>query len=234
MKADKNRVVRADRRGKLRAIILDYGAVLCHQPFPHEVERMARIFRVTSQEFPALYAGPRHSYDRGDLTTPEYWIEVARSAQIKLTRDTIERLSKWDREMWSHVNTEMTRWLRAVRPGYKTALLSNMHFDMIAHLRASFAWLRHFDHQIFSAEVHSVKPEPAIYEHCLKTLGARPSETLFIDDREENVAAARALGISSFRFRSARELRRDLASVLPADQVIGLHGRRVRRFPRQT
>jgi putative hydrolase of the HAD superfamily len=138
-------------------------------------------------------------------------------AGIDLRGDVIEKLSSWDKEMWSHVNTEMTDWLSAVRAaGYQTALLSNMHFDMIAHVRAKFSWLCDFDHLIFSAEVRAVKPEPAIYEHCLATLGVRPPETLFVDDREENVAAARALGIVSFHFRSARELRRDLASLVPA------------------
>jgi putative hydrolase of the HAD superfamily len=201
----------------IRAIVLDYGAVLCHQPFPHEIERMARIFRVTPEEFPALYAAPRSSYDRGELTAPEYWTEVARVAGLRLAPDTIERLSSWDKEMWSHVNTEMIDWLQSVRAaGYKTALLSNMQFDMIAHVRAKFAWLQEFDHQIFSAEVRAAKPEPRIYERCLETLGAKPWEVVFIDDREENVAAARALGITSFHFRSAAELRRDLAAVLPA------------------
>ncbi|HXW56927.1 MAG TPA: HAD family phosphatase [Candidatus Cybelea sp.] len=216
MKTGENRVRGGDGRAKFRAIVLDYGAVLCHQPSPHEIERLAGVFSVTSEEFPLLYAGPRSAYDRGDLTTPEYWTEVARCAGVDLDRDVIENLSNWDKEMWSHVNTEMTDWLSAVRAaGYQTALLSNMQFDMIAHVRRHFAWLRNFDHQIFSAEVGAVKPERAIYLLCLDRLGARPSETLFIDDREENVAAARGLGIESFHFRSAPELRRELAYLLP-------------------
>jgi putative hydrolase of the HAD superfamily len=216
MKPDENRVVSGDGRAKFRAIVLDYGAVLCHRPLPQEIDRMAGVFSVTSEEFPVLYGGPRNAYDRGDLTTQEYWTEVARSAGVDLESDVIESLSNWDKEMWSHVNTEMTDWLSAVRAaGYQTALLSNMQFDMIAHVRANFAWLGNFNHQIFSAEVRAVKPEPAIYALCLDRLGARPPETLFIDDREENVAAARALGIGSFHFRSAPELRRELAYLLP-------------------
>ncbi|MGH9734965.1 MAG: HAD family hydrolase, partial [Candidatus Acidiferrales bacterium] len=118
-----------------------------------------------------------------------------------------------DRDMWSRANDEMTAWLASLRPaGYKTALLSNMQHEMIAHVRAKFGWLNGFDHQIFSSEVRLVKPDPALYRVCLAKLGTEPRETIFIDDREQNVAAARALGIHAIRFRSVPDLRRDLAS----------------------
>lgn len=199
--------------GKFRAVILDYGAVLCHEPLPHEIEFVSRVFRVSPTEFPALYAGPRGDYDRGDVSTAEYWTSVARKAGVELTPDLIDRLSRMDREMWSRANTEMTQWLAALRPaGYRTALLSNMQLDMIAHVRAIFPWLNGFDHQVFSAEVRSIKPDPAIYRHCLDRLGVQPAEAIFIDDRDENVIAARSLGIAAFRYQSVAKLRRDLES----------------------
>ena len=57
-----------------------------------------------------------------------------------------------------------------------------------------------------------VKPDPAIYRLALSRFGLRAEETLFIDDRQENVAAAEALGIRSHLFRDALTLRRDLAA----------------------
>lgn len=211
-------------RGQFRAVILDYGAVLCELPFAHEIERMSKVFGVAAEEFLRLYACDRKAYDRGDLTTSEYWTRIDHAAKAGIRRENgvlaagigvqpqiIERLAQWDREMWSRVNVEMKDWVAALRvAGYRTALLSNMQFDMIDHVRASFPWLRDFDHQIFSAELHAVKPDPAIYLHCLEKLGSGPTETVFVDDREENVAAARALRIAGFRFESVAQLRREL------------------------
>lgn len=198
---------------KFRAVILDYGAVLCHEPRPHDIEFMASVFRVSPTRFLALWTSPREAYDRGDLSTPEYWAILAREAGVELTPGIIEQLRRTDKEMWSRVNAEMIEWLSTLRPaGYQTALLSNMQFDMIAHMRANFPWLSDFDHQIFSAEVRIIKPDAAIYRLCLDRLGVPASETIFVDDREENVAAARLLGIRSFRFRSVAQLRRDLES----------------------
>jgi len=200
-------------RGRFQAVILDYGAVLCHLPFPHEIERMSNVFGVTPSEFPRLYASGRQAYDRGDLSTAEYWTRIADEAGVELTTETIDRLAQWDKEMWSRVNVEMRDWIASLRAaGYRTALLSNMQFDMIAHVRANFPWLGDFDHRIFSAEVRAVKPDPAIYLHCLEKLRVRPEQTVFVDDREENVEAARSLGIAGFRFESVAELRRQLES----------------------
>jgi putative hydrolase of the HAD superfamily len=200
-------------RGGFEAVILDYGAVLSHQPFPHEIARMARALGVTPGQFPRLYAHGRDTYDRGDLTTKQYWEGVAREAGVELAPDVIDALGQWDRDMWSRANKEMTDWLASLRAaGYKTALLSNMQSDMIAHVRAKFPWLKDFDQQIFSSEVRLIKPDPALYRRALEKLGAEASETVFIDDREENVAGARAIGMTAFRFRSLPELRRDLES----------------------
>ena len=41
-------------------------------------------------------------------------------------------------------------------------------------------------------------------------LGVKPSEALFIDDREENLNPARAAGIRGLRFQSVPRLREDL------------------------
>ena len=199
--------------GRYDAVILDYGAVLCHEPLPHEIERMARIFGVAAAQFPALYAHERGSYDRGDLTTPEYWESVARKASVELTPETIEQLRRWDMEMWSRVNQPMKEWLAGLRgAGFQTALLSNMQHDMIEHVRASFRWLGDFDQQIFSAEIHAIKPDPEIYRYCLEKLGVRGPKAVFVDDREDNVAAARELGIVGIRFGSVEQLRDDLAA----------------------
>ncbi len=201
------------RDGRFRAVIFDYGAVLCHPPFPHEIARMARALNVMPDRFAQLYVRSRDAYDCGDLTTTQYWASVAHEAGVELPLDAVDALAKWDQEMWSRPNTEMVEWVASLSAaGYKTALLSNMQSDMVAHIRARFRWLRDFDHLVFSSDERLVKPDPELYRRCLAKLGTEPRESIFIDDREENVVGARAVGITAFCFRSAHELRRDLAS----------------------
>lgn len=58
---------------KVRAVILDYGEVLCFLPTPDAIVRMARIFRIDPQSFLPIYTASRGPYDRGDLLPEEYW-----------------------------------------------------------------------------------------------------------------------------------------------------------------
>jgi len=58
--------------------------------------------------------------------------------------------------------------------------------------------------------VHLAKPEAAIFQACLKVVGSKPEECLFIDDRADNVEAAQALGMRAVRFVSVEEMSRDV------------------------
>ncbi len=199
---------------KLRAVILDFGGVLSQEPSTDEIDYLASFFQLSAPAFRKLYHATRGPYDRGDLTTIEFWSGIARNAGVDITLEIIDHLCHADREMWSHVNPGMTDWLAKLRPaGYRTALLSNMQWDMIAHVRSRFPWLLGFDHQILSAEVHLIKPDAAIYQLCLERLGVQPADAIFIDDREANVDGARSIGINAWLFRSVGELHRDLDSL---------------------
>lgn len=195
----------------IRAVILDYGEVLCYPPTPEEIDRMARVFHVNSGDYPEMYTRSRGSYDRGDIAPAVYWSNLAESTGVRIDDEMIENLRKWDVEMWSSVNAQMIEWADRIRAaGLKTGILSNMETDMVCHMREHFAWLNNFHCQTFSCEVGSIKPDHAIYQHCLRSLDVRPTETLFVDDRKVNVDAARALGITAIQFQSIEQLRQDL------------------------
>jgi FMN phosphatase YigB (HAD superfamily) len=77
-----------------------------------------------------------------------------------------------------------------------------------------------FTFKTLSAEVKLIKPDAAIYEHTLRGLGVSAEEALFVDDRENNIRAARALGMHAIQFQSIAELKDDLKAlgfpILPA------------------
>ncbi len=63
---------------------------------------------------------------------------------------------------------------------------------------------------VVSGREKLVKPDPAIYRLALDRFGLAPHEAIFIDDREDNVRAAQALGICVHHFRGAEALAEDL------------------------
>jgi putative hydrolase of the HAD superfamily len=198
----------------VRAVILDYGEVLCFQPAPEALGRMAKTFGIAPERFLERYIPTRGPYDQGLLTAEEYWVNFARDAGVGIDTAQIETLRTWDTGMWSRINGEMIDWLEKVHAaGLTTALLSNMQHDMAAHARKNFAWLAHFDHQIFSCEVRLIKPDTAIFQRTVERIGVRPQEALFVDDREANIEAARQVGLNTVRFESVGQLREDLKEI---------------------
>jgi putative hydrolase of the HAD superfamily len=193
------------------AVILDYGEVLCLRPSADEFRRLADILALDLDSFRRLWEGSRDTIDRGDLTPEAYWSNFALQARTKLEAEQIERLCRWEIEMWSNANPIMVEWLLDMsRAGIKTALLSNMPADLAAHVLANFEWMGKFNFKTFSSHVRLLKPDPEIYEHTLQGLGVKASETLFVDDRETNTRAARTLGMHAIRFQSVEQLRNDL------------------------
>lgn len=206
----------------LKAVIFDYGDVLCLPPGAEEVEASARIFDISADLFRVLWSRHRDEYDRGDLSPEEYWRKFADEAGKAIDADQLHELDQRDMAMWSHPNPAMVAWLENLSTtGMKTAVLSNMHAGMIQHVRGNFRWLDRVNWTTFSAEVRLIKPQPEIYEHCLQGLAVAPSESLFIDDRDVNLAAARAMGIHGIQYKSMIQLRGQLEAAgfptLPLD-----------------
>jgi putative hydrolase of the HAD superfamily len=195
----------------IKAVIFDYGDVLCLPPTKEEVDASARILNISSDSFRALWHRDRDLYDRGDLSAETYWRRLAEEAGASLASAQLHELSERDVAMWSRLNSGMIAWFEGLSSaGMKTAVLSNMHIEMVRHARQSFKWLERAQCITFSAEVRLIKPDPLIYEHCLGGLGVEPPETLFIDDRQVNIEAARAMGIHAIQFKSMAQLRSEV------------------------
>ena len=212
---------------RIRAVVLDYGEVMCLKPKGQVLNRMAKLFGMEPGEFFEKYIPSRGPYDQGVVGPEEYWREFAKQAGANADDRLIAQLRAWDTEMWGEVSVEMTDWLaRLDEAGLKTALLSNMQHDMAAYARKNFAWLKHIDEQILSCEVGLIKPDPAIFHLTAGRIGVRPEEALLVDDREANIASARETGMAGIRFQSLGQLREELEamgfSVVPRTTADGL------------
>jgi putative hydrolase of the HAD superfamily len=198
----------------VRAIILDYGMVLCRQPSLEEIDRIAQIFGVDRPTFWRLYEKNRGAYDKDDIGGKEYWDRFASDTNTHLDDDTLEKLLRWDIEIWSHLEEPLLSWTHSLRvAGFKTALLSNLHLRFSAHIRSNSEWLQLFDHLIFSSEERLIKPDPAIFLKCLEALRVKPEQSLFIDDRDVNVETAIALGICAIKYESVPQLASNLKAM---------------------
>lgn len=158
---------------------------------------------------------------------PHFWEEYDRGTwSLDRTADELCRINGCTREECDRYLARAISLQEPVRPteqlvgalreaGYGLYVLSNMSREFIDYLR-TFPVYGHFDGEVVSCEVHTVKPEPRIYEILLGRYALQPSETLFIDDRPANLETAARFGLRTFLFRydapceSCDELRRML------------------------
>jgi len=94
--------------------------------------------------------------------------------------------------------------------GHVLHYLSNMPQPFAAHLESAYPMHRWFRDGVFSSRVGVIKPDPAIFALAQQRLGLAPAATLFIDDSQRNVAAARAAGWQALHFTEASALEADL------------------------
>jgi len=181
--------------------IFDYGGVLAHHQTDADQARLAELTTIPKERFSSLYWDTRLDYDKGSVTAAEYWQNIGREANKTLAASVIEQIVDADNESWMHFDQAMWDWIGELRAaGKRVAMLSNMPRDLGEALASQTDRLRAFDHVTVSYEIRSVKPEPAIYEHCLAGIGTAPERTIFFDDRIANVQGAEALGIRAIEF----------------------------------
>ena len=89
-------------------------------------------------------------------------------------------------------------------------VLSNMHLASIAYLEKQYKIWKMFEGVVISSRIQKVKPERQIYEHLLNLYQLKPDETIFIDDMQENLAAAFSMGIQTIRFIDSAQCTRAL------------------------
>ena len=189
------------QKRSVRALVFDYGNVLCLEQTLEDMKGMALICGIPHERLSELYWKLRPPYDRGDIDGPAYWTAIVGQQGLGLSRDQVATLIKLDSESITRPNQGAVQWAELLHhEGFPLTLLSNMPLELSRHVTKCFPSLSTFEYLIYSCDYGSIKPELAIYRNCLELLKADPQDILYLDDRAENVEAAARLGINSVLF----------------------------------
>lgn len=112
------------------------------------------------------------------------------------------------------------KMLERLRRDYKLFVLSNT--NEIMHPEIARIWFTqsgramddYFDRQFLSFEMYSMKPDREIFEKVLSGAGIRAEESLFIDDGDRNIEAARGMGFLTYRPSPGEDLTSALVNTL--------------------
>ena len=183
--------------GATEAIVLDLGGVVVEIDF-------GEAFRVWSahSEVPVGILRERFSMDesyarheRGEIDATEYFTSLRASLGLRLDDDRIEE--GWNAIFLGEfpgVRTLLAR-LRERVPIYAFSNSNPTHHAVWARRYAETLAL--FDRVFVSSDLGLRKPEPEAFLAVAEKIGIGTEALLFLDDAHENVAGARAVGMTA-------------------------------------
>ncbi len=159
-----------------------------------------------------------------DTAERQVWIDklVDLDTGILAESDLIDQISDYTgistSDLWLEVknspvlNYELFDFIKNDLKGtYKLGLLTNIATGLINRIMSP-EQLALFDIALISSELGIAKPDPRIYQIAIERSEVPANEILFIDDREENIIAAKKEGLNGIIYTDLVSLKEDLNS----------------------
>jgi len=188
---------------KIKNIIFDLGKVLTEINFENTTKAFSTLGNFNASKF-ISYQNQSAIFDdveTGKLSAEQFRAEIRKLFKIFDTDIEIDRA--WN-AMIGKTTIETLELVHSLRPKYKTFILSNtnqIHIDCVAkQLQKDYginSLNDYFDKVYFSHKIGSRKPEKEAYLYVLNQNKLIPEETIFIDDKQENLDGAKVVGIQT-------------------------------------
>lgn len=188
----------------IKNIILDVGKVLVEWDPQYAFQKMG--FDEKTSRFVA----------EATVLSPD-WNELDRSllSDEELLAKLIANAPEYEKEIrmvWENVGLSIWQydyarpWIcNMKRCGYRVYILSNYGRWTYEKTQEALSFLQAVDGAVFSFQVKQIKPEPEIYQSLLQKYDLKAEECVFLDDRQENIDAAMAQGITGICFKGYEE-----------------------------
>ena len=197
----------------IRAVIFDVGGVLVRtEDLTPRQQLAAELNLPMGQLYDIVFNQDTWNLVQlGHITNDDHWQAVGR--RLKLTWPDQVNAFRITFFAGDRVDQGMIDLIQRLRSRFKVALLSNAPGNLRRWIAEEWKIPQDtFDQIIISAEEGVMKPDPEIYRRTLTQLDVAPHEAIFVDDFEENVKAAKALGIQAIHFTSPETLVAELNS----------------------
>jgi epoxide hydrolase-like predicted phosphatase len=220
---------------RIAAILFDFGGVFTDSPF-EAVEAYGAELGISAQEVTAMVFGsyeqdgdhPWHQLERGEVT-----LESARQSILSLGQSRGREIDIYDlfaRMAAGNAGADskaplVERVRQLKKEGYATGIITNNVAEFGDGWRGLIPVDELFDFVVDSSSVGVRKPDPRIFHLALDRLDSIPAaQTVFLDDYQANVDAARKLGLQAITVTpDVHSTIRDL------DQVLRAAGNTVKR-----
>ena len=198
---------------KISTVIFDIGGVLVDFGRQHFFEQFGHSPQMCMRLYESTVRSP-------------YWKEfdlglIADEEVIDLFAGYAPELESEIREAMKCVHGVVRRmdaaipWIRKIQEsGRRTLYLSNYSMKVARDNEDAMDFLPYLDGGLLSCDYHVIKPDPAFYQILIDQYDLDPERCVFLDDLEENIAAAQQLGFHTILVRDHEQAAADLEKLL--------------------
>jgi 2-haloacid dehalogenase len=144
---------------------------------------------------------------------------------IEGEKDLIEKFPEYEdkikiyypnhRKMFKNVFQESVDILLKLKhQKYLCYVLSNWSSETFIGMKDDYDFLNKFDGMIISGEEKLVKPDEEIYKLAIKRFSLIPEETIFIDDRIENINSAKLLDFKTIHLTDPKKIKEKIEELI--------------------
>lgn len=187
----------------IEAVIFDWGGVLIDNPAQELGQYCAQALRADVQDYVRAHSRHGDAFQKGQIPEATFWQRVC----AELDRPVPQIASLWGEALRAvHAPREAVFQLvrRLRNAGIKVAILSNTEAPAIELSREPR--YRVFDVVVLSCAAGIAKPAPEIYRTAAAELQTAPQRCAFIDDRQDFVDGAAAVGMKAILYRSLEQV----------------------------
>ena len=199
--------------GSADALLFDLGRVVLDIDFKRAMACWARHGGCDVADITARFSGGEaiRQYESGKIDDVTYFAHLRKMLGVDITHEQL--LEGWNAIFVGEMPGIAPLLERAARrlPLYA---LSNTNPPHIAHFSKIHAdVLGHFREMYLSSTIGLLKPDRAAYDHVVKAIGAPASRIVFFDDLADNIAGARAYGLSAVHVKSSEDVAQALTAL---------------------
>jgi putative hydrolase of the HAD superfamily len=204
----------AGPRGPIRAVVFDVGGIL-EPPFDDVlVPELAAMLGIPEPQLLQRRAADAVALMVGRMTLREFYAGVVAEAGRPVEPGAlVERHLAIYGAATTPLDARVLGLIQTLRRRHVVACLTNTEVE-VARFNRERGLFAPFDRAFLPTEMGLHKPDRAIYQRALAELGCEAPEAVFTDDKLENVAAARAVGMSAIHYRGFERFVEDLARVV--------------------
>jgi len=195
------------------ALLFDLGRVVLDIDFNKVVSCWAGHAGCEPAQLTARFAPDDawRRHERGEISDAEFFAGLRASLGIGIS--DAQFLEGWNAIFAGEMPGISAMLARAGErlPLYAFSNTNNAHVDHF--LQAYAGVLGHFREIYLSSTIGLRKPDAAAYDHVVKAIGVPASRIVFFDDSAENIAGARARGLTAVQVTSTDEVARTLSAL---------------------